>query len=155
MLRSSTAVLLLVCVLPLCWWTTWSLALRRRLARDHAAFRCLVRVDGGSVQGLPTRHRGTPCWGHWVHDVLLLHEGTWLPRVHALPVHSTLDTLEPAAPADRVRRRQDAVVLVLCLDDGGQVRVTAATQASEQLAGPFLALALRRAPTRIPGQRSD
>jgi hypothetical protein len=160
MMRTATVVLLLVCVFGLCWLGASRLVLRRRLLRDDAVFRCLVRVDRGYLRGLPTHSRGAPCLARWSHDVLLLHQGIWLLRIHALPVHTTLDTLEVAAPADRLRRRQEAVALVLCLDDGARVRVTAATQSQERLAGPFLALAVRRAPTQapgteVPGQRSE
>ena len=155
MMHTATVVLLLVCAFALCWLGAWRLVMRRRLLRDDAVFRCLVRVDRGYIKGLPAHHRGAPCLARWSHDVLLLHQGTWLPQTHALPVHTTLDTLEIAAPVDRLRRRQEAVALVLCLDDGGQVRVTAAAGDQERLAGPFLALAVRRAPTGVPGQRSE
>ena len=155
MMRTATIVLLVVCTFGLCSMVAWCVVLRRRLLRDDAVFRCLVRADRGFLRGLPTHHRGAPCLARWSHDVLLVHQGSWLPQTHALPVHTTLDTIEIAAPADRLRRHQEAVVLVLGLDDGEQVRVTAAAQDQERLAGPFLALAVRRAPRQVPGTRSE
>jgi hypothetical protein len=155
MTGTAAVVLLVGCVLTACFLAVWPLVLRRRLRLNDGHFRCLVRVDRGSITGLPVRQHGTPCLAHWAHDVLLLHQGTWLLRTHALPVHTTLDTFAPAPPADRVRRRQEAVVLVLCLDDGVHVSVTAPADAQELLAGPFAALAVRRTQTSAPRQPSD
>ena len=118
MLRAATGVLLATCLFVLCWRAAWALVVRRRLVRADAVFRCVVRVDQGTGGPAGARPRATRCRAQWVHDVLLLHRGTWWPRTEALPVRTTGDTIRLATPADHARCGPNAVLLVLCLDGG-------------------------------------
>jgi hypothetical protein len=153
MLRAATGVLLVVCAFTLCWSAGWALVARRRLTRDESVFRCVVRVDRGSAARLAARPRATRCRAQWVHDVLLLHRGTWWPQTHALAVRTTRGSLRLALPADHARCGKIAVLLELCLDDGTRITVTAPADGAEQLAGPFLAMAAGALMTELPRHR--
>jgi hypothetical protein len=144
---------MVVCAFTLCWSGAWALVVRRRLTRAEGVFRCVVRVDRGSVARLCARPGATRCRAQWVHDVLLLHRGTWWPQTSALAVSTTRDTLRLAQPAEHARCGAMAVLLPLRLDDGSEISVTAAAVDAEQLAGPFLAMAAGVADIAAPRDR--
>ena len=140
-LSAATGALLVLCTFALCCSGAWALVVRRRQTRDDAVFRCVVRVDRGPVARLRARPRATRCRAQWVHDVLLLHRGRWWPRTDALAVRTARDTIRLAVPSDHARCGAVAVLLELRLDDGSAITVTAPAGSTEQLAGPFLAMA--------------
>jgi hypothetical protein len=152
-LRAATGVLLVVCTFALCWSTAWALVVRRRLTGNPAVFRCVVRVDRGEVGRLRARPRATRCRAQWVHDVLLLHRGTWWPQTQAIAVRTTRDSIRLALPTDHARCGATAVLLELCLDDGAHITVTAPADRAELLAGPFLAMAAGVTPSGAPRPR--
>ncbi len=127
--------------------------LRRRLVRCDGVFPCSVRVIRGSAPWLSRRARGTRGLAQWSHDVLLLHHGTYLTWTRPLLVRVAQDTMVSAGPEDRARLGTGAVQLTLCLDDAAEVTVAAPGWARERLAGPFLALAVRKMPPSRPERR--
>jgi hypothetical protein len=133
--------LLMVCLLMLAAILGHLAATRRRLVTQTDVFRCKVRVTSGALPKLSPRWPLRAGRAEWKHDVLLIHCGLWLTRVHPLAVRFAEGVLEPARPVSRLRLGSGAVMLRLRLDDDTLIAVAAPAQAWESLAGPFLAIA--------------
>jgi hypothetical protein len=112
----------------------WS---RRTFRRAPGVFPCKTRLISGSEDS-GNWPRAT-AYARWLHDVLLVHAGLALVRVRALPV-AGVDAQITSAP-DVKLKGDHPVSIRLELDDGSVVEVAASKDASQTLAGPFLALA--------------
>jgi hypothetical protein len=127
-------------------------AVSRRQSRRFEAvgdtFTCRVRLVAGSPPGWQSRRTRGPDRGLWVHDVLLVQRGRWLPRLVAMRVRLPEDSIR-VVPRSEFRGLGPApVVIDLRLDDGALVTVAARPWDREQLAGPFLAAAVESLPPR-------
>jgi len=106
---------------------------KRWVKRQPGAFRGVIRVAGGEVDGLgPKWGRG---YGHWVRDVLVWTKAPFLFRNELVPT-DRLDEQRPAR-TDEVRRLGDHPVVIRVPADGATVEVAAKVEDTELLRGPY------------------
>ena len=84
-------------------------------------------------------------------NLLIVHHGLTLGAAAALPVRFPEGVIRPVL--DDVTRSHEAVALRLRLDDGKVVQVATAPAVAEQLAGPFLAIAVLAADAEVSRHR--
>jgi hypothetical protein len=125
---------------------------RRRFEVSGDTFACQVRLVAGSPAGWPSRRDRVKGCGLWVHDVLLVQRGRWLPRLMALRVRLPEDSIRAATRNECRGLGADPLVIELRLDDGALVEVAARQWHREQLAGPFLAAAVASLPPHPQGR---
>jgi hypothetical protein len=106
---------------------------KRWVRRQPGAFRGVIRVVGGEVDGLH------PKWAHgygrWVRDVLVWTKAPFLLRNELVPTEG-LDDHRPAR-ADEVKRLGDHPDVIRVTADGATVEVAAHAEDSELLLGPY------------------
>lgn len=118
---------------------------RRRFTATPGAFRCTVRLLEGRHPGLRRRRPLRAARGRWAHGVLLLLGPSG--RLRVIEVRSPKGWVR-----QRVRRRyrtgrryradRNLVTLLLRLDDGALVELSAPSTARSLIVGPFLAAAI-------------
>jgi hypothetical protein len=97
---------------------------RRSFCRTPGAFKVALRLHDGEVRGLDTSWPRLPGYGHWVHDVLIVHRGLGLVRTTPYPVASCAPPHDATAPAPSHLGRAP-VVVQLTLDDGAILEMAA------------------------------
>ena len=109
------------------------LARKRWVKRQPGAFRGVIRVAGGEVDGLrPKWGRG---YGRWVRDVLVWTKGPFLFRNELVPSDG-LDEQRPAR-ADEVKRLGDHPRMIRVAKGAATVEVAAEGGDIELLLGPY------------------
>jgi hypothetical protein len=109
------------------------LSRKRWVKRRPGAFRGVIRVASGEVDGLrPKWGRG---YGHWVRDVLVWTKAPLLFRNDLVPT-DRLDEQRPAR-TDEVKRLGDHPVVIRVTADGATVEVAAKAEDTELLLGPY------------------
>lgn len=108
-------------------------ARKRWVKRQPGAFRGVIRVASGEVDGLrPKWGRG---YGRWVRDVLVWTKGPFLFRNELVPADG-LDEQRPAR-ADEVKRLGDHPGVIRVRADGATVEIAAKAEDIELLLGPY------------------
>lgn len=108
-------------------------ARKRWVKRRPGAFRGVIRVASGEVDGLgPKWGRG---YGHWIRDVLVWTKAPFLFRNELVPT----DMLDEERPArtDQVKRLGDHPAVIRITGDGATVEVAAKAEDTELLLGPY------------------
>ena len=106
---------------------------KRWVKRQPGAFRGVIRVADGEVDGLGTKWgRG---YGRWVRDVFVWTKGPFLFRNELVPADG-LDEQRPARP-DEVKRLGDHPGVIRVTADGATVEVAAKAEDIELLLGPY------------------
>jgi hypothetical protein len=109
------------------------LARKRWVKRRRGAFRGVIRVAGGEIEGLgPKWSRG---YGHWVRDVLVWTKAPCLFRNELVPT-DTLDEQRPAR-TDEVKRLGEHPTVIRVTAEGATVEVAAKAEETELLLGPY------------------
>jgi hypothetical protein len=111
-----------------------SVAARKRwVMRQPGAFRGVIRVASGEIDGLrPKWSRG---YGRWVRDILVWTKAPFLLRTQLLPAGG-VDQLRPARP-DEVKRLGDHPVVIRLRMGGIAIDVAADGDHVELLLGPY------------------
>jgi len=120
-----------------------NVAARLRFAHSEGAFRCKLRPAG---RRWPLRST----YARWVHSVLLVQRGLFVPRTVSIGVRIPEDMVEEVSKRDVRGLGQWPVLLVLQLDDGPVLDVAAPAAARTRLVGPFLAAAIPGLPQSPP-----
>jgi hypothetical protein len=108
-------------------------ARERWVKRQPGAFRGVIRVASGEVDGLrPKWGRG---YGRWVRDVLVWTKGPFLLRNELVPADGLAEQ-RPARP-DEVKRLGDHPGVIRVRADGATVEVAANAEDTELLLGPY------------------
>ncbi|MEA2623851.1 MAG: hypothetical protein QOH61_2761 [Chloroflexota bacterium] len=109
------------------------LARKRWVKRRPGAFRGVIRVSGGELDGLRTKWgRG---YGRWVRDILVWTKAPFLFRNEAVPTDA-LDEQRPARP-DEVKRLGDEPIVMRLRVGAATVEVAAHGDERELLLGPY------------------
>lgn len=109
------------------------LARKRWIKRQPGAFRGVIRVTSGELDGLgPKWGRG---YGHWIRDILVWTKAPFLLRKELVPT-DRLDEERPA-PTDQVKRLGDHPAVIRVKGDGATVEVAAKAEDLELLLGPY------------------
>jgi hypothetical protein len=74
---------------------------------------------------------------HWVHDVLIVHGGTFLIQTLPLGVTGCSAHPEPAAANSRLKRLDSPVTMRFTLDSGAEVELACAAADASRLLGPY------------------
>ncbi len=129
------------------------LSRKRWVKRQPGAFRGVIRVSSGEIDGLrPKWGRG---YGRWVRDVLVWTKAPFFFR-NELVATDGLDQQRPAGP-DEVKRLGDHPVIVQLSTGSATVEVAAHDEESQQLVGPYReSVAVGRHRSAAPnGARAD
>ena len=105
---------------------------KRWVKRQPGAFRGVIRVASGEVDGL--REKWGRGYGHWVRDVLVWTKAPFLFRNELVPT-DRLDE-QRAARTDEVKRLGDHPGVIRVTADGATVEVAAKAEDAELLLGP-------------------
>jgi hypothetical protein len=108
---------------------------RRWVTRQPGAFRGVIRVSDGEIDGL--RRTWVRGYGRWVGDVLVWTKAPFLYR-NELVAPSGLDAQRPARPYE-VKRLGDEPLVIRLKTGGATVDVAAPDDESELLLGPYAA----------------
>jgi hypothetical protein len=131
-----TTVLL---AMTICGFLAVGVIRRGRFTAMPGTFRCTVRLLEGRHPELRRRLPLRAARGRWAHGVLLLLGPSG--RVRAIEVR-----FPEGSVRQRVRRRyradRDLAALLLRLDDGALVELSAPSTARSLMVGPFLAAAI-------------
>src|SRR3954449_4228849 len=107
---------------------------RKRWVKHQAgAFRGVIRVSDGEVDGLPSKWRRG--YGRWVRDVLVWTKAPFFFR-NELVATDGLDEERPAVP-DEVKRLGDQPIVVQLRSDAATVEIAARHDQGELLLGPY------------------
>ena len=109
-----------------------------RQRRLPETFRCRTRVPSYGAGRTSRGPRSRLGWASWAHGVLVVRSGR-LGRVDVLPVRFPEGAVRRIAPELAKRLGPAPVVVLLRLDDGRLMELTAPAEARELAAGPFLA----------------
>ncbi len=128
------------------------LSRKRWVKRQPGAFRGVIRVASGEIDGLrPKWGRG---YGRWVRDILVWTKAPFFFR-NELVAADGMDQQRPAGP-DEVKRLGDHPVIVQLRTGGATVEVAAHDEESQQLLGPYReSVAVRRDPSAPPEHSSQ
>jgi hypothetical protein len=106
---------------------------KRWVKRQPGAFRGVIRVAGGEVDGLrPKWGRG---YGHWVRDVLVWTKAPFLFRNDLVPTDSLAE--QRPARTDEVKRLGDHPGMIRVTAGGATVEVAAKAEDTELILGPY------------------
>jgi hypothetical protein len=94
---------------------------KRWVKRQPGAFRGVIRVASGDVDGL--RSKWTRGYGHWVRDVLVWTKAPFLLRNELVPI-DRLDEQRPAR-TDEVKRLGDHPGVIRVTAGGATVEIAA------------------------------
>jgi len=109
------------------------IARKRWVNRRPGAFRGVIRVAGGEVDGLgPKWGRG---YGHWVRDVLVWTKAPFLFRNELVPADGQDE--QRAARPDEVKRLGDRPNMIRITAGGATVEIAAKAEDTELLLGPY------------------
>jgi Protein of unknown function (DUF2550) len=109
------------------------LSRKRWVRRQPGAFRGVIRVASGEIDGLrPKWGRG---YGRWVRDVLVWTKAPFFFR-NELVAADGMDQQRPAGP-DEVKRLGDHPVIVQLTTGGAALEVAAHDADSARLPGPY------------------
>jgi hypothetical protein len=106
---------------------------KRWVMRQPGAFRGVIRIAAGEVDGLsPKWRRG---YGRWVRDLFIWTKGPFLFR-NEIVAADGLDEQRAARP-DEVKRLGDHPTVIRVRAGGATVQIAAAGDDSELLIGPY------------------
>src|SRR4051794_15272283 len=109
------------------------LARKRWVKRQPGAFRGVIRVSSGEMDGLRSKWgRG---YGRWVRDVLIWTKAPFLFRNEVVAADG-LEQQQAAAP-DEVKRLGDQPIIMRLRLGSATVEVAAHNDESERLLGPY------------------
>jgi hypothetical protein len=129
------------------WALAHAMVTQRRLTRTRGVFRCNVKVVRGHVPCLPSRWRRWARWrGYWSHEVLVLRHGLLRPTVCVLPVRFPQTSITSVSSTACPGLGPTVIALTLLLDDDAVVEVATSPADRDDLAGPFLVVAVEGLP---------
>src|SRR3954452_6940926 len=109
------------------------LSRRRWVKRQAGAFRGVIRICSGEIDGLPSKWRRG--YGRWVRDVLVWTKPPFFFR-NELVATDGLDEQRPAGP-DEVKRLGDHPIVARLRIGDATVEIAAHDDEGELLLGPY------------------
>ena len=110
--------------------------LRTKVRHVPGSVRCKVRSSKAAIPGVSRQFPRAAASAHWVHDVLILHAGTFLIRTVPIGVVSASGP-SPAEPNSRIKRIVEPVTICVTTDSGPQIELVCASRDADRLLGPF------------------
>jgi len=109
---------------------------RSKVGSIPGSVHCKVR-SSAPIPGLREDYARFVSSAHWVHDVLIVHNGTFLIQTLPLGVTGCSARPQPAEEHSRLKRLAEPVTLRLTLDSGAEVELACAAVDADRLLGPF------------------
>ena len=110
---------------------------RTKVQHIPGSVQCKVRGVTAGIPGLGAAYPRYTSTAHWVHDVLIVHAGTFLIRTLPIGV-AALATSPPATqPNSRIKKIDQPVIMRLTTDAGAEIELVCATADAGRLCGPF------------------
>ena len=72
-----------------------------------------------------------------MHDVLIVHAGTFLIRTLPLGVAALVEAPAPAEPSSRIKKIDQPETMRLTTDSGAEIELVCAAADTDRLLGPF------------------
>ena len=110
---------------------------RTKVRHIPGSVQCKVRGVSAGIPGLGVAYPRYTATAHWVHDVLIVHAGTFLIRTLPLGVAALAAAPAPAEPSPRIKKIDQPVTLRLATDSGAEIELVCAEADAELLLGPF------------------
>lgn len=136
-----TAVILTILGVPLWLIAVYLFMLiraRSKVVRVPGSVRCKVRTSA-PIPGLQDEFARYASTAHWVHDVLVIHLGSFMLRPLPLGVTGTSAGPEPAEANSRIKKLDSPVTMRFTLDSGAEIELACAAADANRLLGPFAA----------------
>lgn len=109
---------------------------RSKIGSIPGSVHCKVRTSA-PIPGLHDDFARYTSTAHWVHDVLIVHGGTFLIQTLPLGVARCSAGPQPAEANPRIKKLDTAVTTRFTLDSGAEVEIACASTDAERLLGPF------------------
>jgi hypothetical protein len=110
---------------------------RSKITSIPGSVHCKLKCSKGSVPGLGGDYARYTSTAHWIHDVLLVHKGTFLVQTLAVGVTGVAAKPEPIEVSSRIRRIAKPLVIRLTLDSGAEIELVCMEADAARLVGPF------------------
>jgi hypothetical protein len=109
---------------------------RSKIGSIPGSVRCKVR-SSAPIPGLHDDFARYTSTAHWVHDVLIVHGGTFLIQTLPLGVTGCSASPQAAEANSRIRKLDSPVTMRFTLDSGAEVELACAAADADRLLGPF------------------
>ncbi|MDP2287591.1 MAG: hypothetical protein Q8M73_03395 [Actinomycetota bacterium] len=110
---------------------------RSKVGSIPGSLRCKVRTSTNKIPGLNTEFARYTSTAHWVHDVLIVHGGTFLIRTLPLGMAGGTSKPMPATENSRTKKFASPVSLRFTHDSGIEIEFVCAASDAAGLLGPF------------------
>lgn len=109
---------------------------RSRIGSIPGSVRCKVR-SSAPIPGMHDEYTRYTSTAYWVHDVLIVHGGTFLIQTLPLGVARCSAGPQPAEANPRIKKLDSPVTVRLTLDSGADVELACDAADATRLLGPF------------------
>jgi hypothetical protein len=109
---------------------------RSRIGSIPGSVRCKVR-SSAPIPGMHDEYARYTSTAHWVHDVLIVHGGTFLIQTLPLGVTGCAARPGPAEANPRIKKLDSPVTMRFTLDSGAEIELACAGVDADRLLGVF------------------